>query len=87
MYYIKYFNIKCKEFLIQICIFCRNEKKDLIQKNKKRNFTIISLPFEMVAYIAIHTFGIRMMYPGSTKLFQYFMSKQLLDGILYYQLN
>lgn len=40
----------------------------------------ISLPCQIVAYLAAHTFGIRMVYPGSISLLGYIMSPVLLEG-------
>lgn len=39
-----------------------------------------TLPCEVLAYIAIHTFGIRMIYPGSVKLIQCFLQPMLVQG-------
>lgn len=39
-----------------------------------------TLPCEILAYIAIHTFGIRMIYPGSVKLIQSFLHPMLVQG-------
>lgn len=44
-------------------------------KNSTRSFRLATIPCEIAAYVAIHTFGIRMMYPGSIKLLQSYMSK------------
>lgn len=53
-----------------------NTKKNLkTSPNTKRNkpFWATSLPCELAAYIAIHTFGIRMIYPGSLKIIQNYL--------------
>lgn len=48
---------------------------------KKKNINIVTTdgslnPFcEVAAYIAVHTFGIRMIYPGSLKLIQSYLRK------------
>lgn len=38
------------------------------------------MPCEIVAYIAIHTFGIRMIYPGSIRMLQTFLHPVLVQG-------
>ncbi|XP_055611363.1 phosphatidylserine lipase ABHD16A [Uranotaenia lowii] len=48
------------------------------QRNKP--FWISSLPCQIAAYLAIHTFGIRMIYPGSVKLLQSYIEPMLLQG-------
>lgn len=51
-----------------------NKKCESQAKNTTRSFRLGSLPCEIAAYLAIHTFGIRMIYPGSVKLLQSYMS-------------
>ncbi|XP_037933961.1 phosphatidylserine lipase ABHD16A [Teleopsis dalmanni] len=46
----------------------------------KRSFQLATLPCELVAYAAMHTFGIRMIYPGSVKLLQNYMRPMLVAG-------
>ncbi|XP_066250455.1 phosphatidylserine lipase ABHD16A isoform X1 [Euwallacea similis] len=41
---------------------------------------LISLPFRIIAYFAIHTFGIRLIYPGSIKLLQMVLESSLQQG-------
>lgn len=43
-------------------------------------FWISSLPCEIAAYIAIHTFGMRMIYPGSIRLIQSYLRPMLIQG-------
>lgn len=51
-----------------------NSKKSLkILKNRSKPFWISTLPCEAAAYIAVHTFGIRMIYPGSLKIIQSYL--------------
>lgn len=52
--------------------------------NTKRNkpFWATSLPCELAAYIAIHTFGVRMIYPGSLKIIQSYLRKFCLNLII-----
>ena len=54
------------------------------QENKNgRPYTIDSLkmlPCDVVSYVAVHTFGRRMMYPGSLAMLQRAMDSMLLDG-------
>lgn len=42
----------------------------------------ISLPCQIVAYLVAHTFGIRMVYPGSISLLAYIMSKLVINMIM-----
>lgn len=52
------------------------KKNDISTSNRnKKPFWISSLPCEVAAYIAVHTFGIRMIYPGSVKLIQSYLRK------------
>lgn len=44
-----------------------------VSRRESRNFS--TLPYEAIAYLAINTFGLSMIYPGSVKLLQKFMSK------------
>lgn len=39
-----------------------------------------TLPCEIAAYVAIHTFGIRMLYPGSLGILQSFLHTMLVQG-------
>lgn len=39
-----------------------------------------TLPCEVAAYVAIHTFGIRMLYPGSLGILQSFLHTMLVQG-------
>lgn len=41
---------------------------------RNRPLWISTLPCEIAAYIAIHTFGLSMIYPGSVKFVQSFLS-------------
>ncbi|XP_055910639.1 phosphatidylserine lipase ABHD16A [Eupeodes corollae] len=47
---------------------------------RQKPFWFSSLPCEIAAYIAIHTFGIRMIYPGSVKLLQSYLRPMLVAG-------
>lgn len=49
-----------------------------LNTNRSKPFWIA--PCEIAAYIAIHTFGIRMMYPGSIRLLQSFLHPILVQG-------
>lgn len=51
-----------------------------IASNRPKPLWISTLPCEILAYIAIHTFGIRMIYPGSVKLIQAFLHPTLVEG-------
>lgn len=60
--------------------------REVSGEKKKKNLTVVparnkplwisSLPCEIAAYVAIHTFGIRMIYPGSVKLIQSYLSNK-----------
>uniref|UniRef100_A0A1B0AR55 Phosphatidylserine Lipase ABHD16 N-terminal domain-containing protein n=1 Tax=Glossina palpalis gambiensis TaxID=67801 RepID=A0A1B0AR55_9MUSC len=54
--------------------------KDVVVKKVGRHFKWTTFPCEIVAYLAIQTFGIRMMYPGSVKLLQHYMRPMLVAG-------
>lgn len=57
----------------------RKELKPLAATRAKPVW-ISTLPCEILAYIAIHTFGIRLIYPGSVKLIQSFLHPVLVQG-------
>ncbi|XP_058055132.1 phosphatidylserine lipase ABHD16A isoform X1 [Anopheles bellator] len=38
------------------------------------------IPCQIAAYIAVHTFGIRMIYPGSVRLLQSYMEPMIVEG-------
>uniref|UniRef100_A0A0K8TQ26 Putative conserved plasma membrane protein n=1 Tax=Tabanus bromius TaxID=304241 RepID=A0A0K8TQ26_TABBR len=50
------------------------------KKVRSKPIWISSLPCEIAAYIAIHTFGIRMIYPGSLKILLNYLSPMLVQG-------
>ncbi|XP_060534495.1 phosphatidylserine lipase ABHD16A [Cylas formicarius] len=41
---------------------------------------ITSLPFRVIAYLAVHSFGIRLIYPGSIGMLQMILEQSLLQG-------
>lgn len=47
---------------------------------RSKPFWIASLPCEIAAYVAVHTFGIRMIYPGSMRLIQSYLHPMLVQG-------
>lgn len=51
-----------------------------LNANRTKPFWISTLPCEIAAYVAIHTFGIRMLYPGSIRLLQSFLHPILVQG-------
>lgn len=72
-----------KRFLYFSFQFSRDlsKRKDVkLKANRSKPFWISTLPCEIAAYIAIHTFGIRMIYPGSVKLIQSFLHPVLVQG-------
>lgn len=50
------------------------------QTPRNKPLWISSLPCQILAYLAIHTFGIRMIYPGSVQLLQSYIEPMLLQG-------
>ncbi|TMW51494.1 hypothetical protein DOY81_003399 [Sarcophaga bullata] len=56
------------------------KNKVVLSKNSTRSFHLATIPCEIAAYVAIHSFGIRMMYPGSIKLLQSYMRPMLVAG-------
>lgn len=51
-----------------------------LNKKTSKPFWISTLPCEIAAYVAIHTFGIRMLFPGSIRLLQSFLHPILVQG-------
>lgn len=41
---------------------------------------IAAIPYEIAAFIAIHTFGLKMIYPGSLKMFHNYFHPMLVEG-------
>lgn len=58
----------------------RKPTHNLLAKNRTKPFWIASLPCEIAAYVAIHSFGIRMIYPGSMSLIQSYLHPMLVQG-------
>ncbi|XP_054733124.1 phosphatidylserine lipase ABHD16A [Anastrepha obliqua] len=58
------------------------KKKPLVSVSSRdtRQFRFATLPCKLAAYVAIHTFGIRMIYPGYVKILQYYMHAFLVEG-------
>ncbi|KAG4071462.1 hypothetical protein HA402_011616 [Bradysia odoriphaga] len=58
------------------------EKKapKIVTSIRNKPFWLSSLPCEVVAYLAIHSFGLRMIYPGSVKLIQSYLHPMLVQG-------
>lgn len=54
-------------------------KKALVVTSARGSVNWVS-PCSIAAYIAIHTFGLRMIYPGSIKLIQKFLHPMLVQG-------
>lgn len=53
-----------------------------VQPSKRGSFfaTVRALPCEILSYIAVHTFGRRMMYPGTVQLLQAAVAPMLVQG-------
>lgn len=47
---------------------------------KEANLGIMQIPYEVLAYLAIHTFGLKMIYPGSLGLLQSQFHPMLVEG-------
>lgn len=84
--YKSFFGYRCAQtYLLFILFFLafsdkKNRKDVILKTNRTKPFWISTLPCEIAAYIAIHTFGIRMIYPGSVKLIQSFLRPVLIQG-------
>ncbi|XP_055378721.1 phosphatidylserine lipase ABHD16A [Condylostylus longicornis] len=50
------------------------------RSQRQRSFWMSSLPCEIIAYIAIHTFGLKLIYPGSVRLLQSYFTPLLIQG-------
>lgn len=77
------FRHKWVSTVLNLRTFCRDLSKRTdvkLKSNRTKPFWISTLPCEIAAYIAIHTFGIRMIYPGSLKLIQSFLHPVLVQG-------
>jgi len=54
----------------------------VVTASRKEPLKLDTVPCEVIAYLAINTFGLSMIYPGSVKLLQKFMSKgESLSGV------
>lgn len=51
-------------------------KKPVVTARRREPIQLATLPCEAIAYLAINTFGLSMIYPGSVKLLQKLMSKK-----------
>ncbi|XP_059615114.1 phosphatidylserine lipase ABHD16A [Phlebotomus argentipes] len=51
-----------------------------VQKHAPVKGSFTSLPMEWMAYIAVHTFGLKMIYPGSIKIMQTYFQPMLIQG-------
>lgn len=57
-----------------------DRKSVKVASAKSKPFWFSSLPCEVAAYVAIHTFGIRLIYPGSMSIFQSYVHAMLVQG-------
>ncbi|KAH8323968.1 hypothetical protein KR074_002425 [Drosophila pseudoananassae] len=55
-------------------------KKPVVTASRKEPLKLSTLPCEVIAYLAINTFGLSLIYPGSVKLLQKFMRPMLISG-------
>lgn len=58
-------------------IFRKSYKSNLINNNFKMSLKLLSSPSRLIGFIALHTFGISLIYPGSTSLL-FYLSKVIL---------
>jgi len=58
-------------------IFRESYKSNLISNNFKMSLKLLSSPSRLIGFIALHTFGISLIYPGSTSLL-FYLSKVIL---------
>lgn len=52
-------------------IFRESYKSNLTSNNVKMSLKLLSSPSRLIGFIAVHTFGISLIYPGSTSLLFY----------------
>ncbi|XP_022169326.1 protein ABHD16A isoform X1 [Myzus persicae] len=55
-------------------------KSNLTSNNFKMTLKLLSSPTRLIGFIAVHTFGISLIYPGSTSLLFYLMDQNLQKG-------
>ncbi|EDW34767.1 GL12842 [Drosophila persimilis] len=55
-------------------------KKPAVTASRREPLRFATLPCEVIAYLAINTFGLPMIYPGSVKLLEKFMRPMLISG-------
>jgi len=58
-------------------IFRKSYKSNLISNHFKMSLKLLSSPSRLIGFIALHTFGISLIYPGSTSLL-FYLSKVIL---------
>lgn len=58
----------------------RHGNIDSIATNRRKPLWKLTSPCEVAAFIAIHTFGIRMIYPGMIRILQSFLHPILVQG-------
>lgn len=56
------------------------EPSEVLSIWKEKPLGIMQIPFDIAAYLAIHSFGLRMIYPGSLGLFQSHFHPMLVEG-------
>lgn len=57
-----------------------NRKAAQVASSKSKPFWFSSLPCEVAAYVAIHSFGIRLIYPGSMRVLLSYVHPMLVQG-------
>lgn len=67
------FELSCELLLI---------RSRITAKRVVDEFSLLTLPFQALAYFAVHTFGIRMIYPGTVGLLQMVLGTNLHPFVL-----
>lgn len=57
------------------------ERVTIARSSRRSVFTwVVSLPCQIISYVAVHTFGLRLVYPGSLYILQAMLSSSLQQG-------
>lgn len=56
------------------------EPSPVLSIGQEKPLGLLKVPFDVAAYLAIHSFGLRMIYPGSLGLFQSHFHPMLVEG-------
>ncbi|GFN73537.1 abhydrolase domain-containing protein 16a [Plakobranchus ocellatus] len=58
----------------------KRAQRPAVQREKGQSTELASLPYRILGYLAMHTFGQKMIYPGSTSLMNFLLSTMLNQG-------